>query len=48
MKHLMTIIVFFSLVVLAATPLTAQLVAPNGAGASIGHVHLNVRDIDAQ
>ena len=39
---------FFSLAVLTAVPLAAQLVAPNGAGASIGHVHLNVHDVEAQ
>src|SRR4030095_2335484 len=28
------------------TPAPAQLAAPNGAGITFGHVHLNVRDIE--
>ena len=37
----------FALAVLAVAPLPAQLVAPNSAGDAIGHIHLNVRDIEA-
>jgi catechol 2,3-dioxygenase-like lactoylglutathione lyase family enzyme len=33
---------------LAAAPASAQLVAPNSAGASIGHIHINASDVDAQ
>ena len=29
-------------------PASAQLVAPNAAGVSIGHVHVNASDVDAQ
>ena len=29
-------------------PAEAQLAAPNDAGVTMGHVHLNVRDVDAQ
>ena len=32
----------------AAVPLFAQLGKPNTSGASVGHVHLIVRDLDAQ
>src|SRR5712671_1907410 len=31
-----------------AAPAFAQLNAPNAAGASIGHVHINASDVDAQ
>ena len=34
--------------VLAATPASAQLVAPNASGVAIGHVHINATDVDAQ
>jgi len=37
-----------ALAVFATTPLSAQLASSNSAGAAIGHVHLNVRDIAAQ
>jgi catechol 2,3-dioxygenase-like lactoylglutathione lyase family enzyme len=37
-----------ALAVFAIAPLSAQLASPNSAGAAIGHVHLNVRDIEAQ
>src|SRR5579871_145219 len=43
----MTIRTLFTLAVLAAAPLPGQLAAPNSAGDSIGHVHLNVSDIEA-
>ena len=36
-----------ALAILAVAPLPAQLASPNSAGDAIGHVHLNVRDIDA-
>ena len=32
----------------AAGPASAQLAAPNAAGVSIGHVHINASDVDAQ
>src|SRR5580658_10256899 len=38
----------FSFAAIAVVPLHAQLVAPNAAGDAIGHVHLNVKDIEAQ
>jgi len=37
-----------ALTVISVAPLAAQLASPNAAGAAIGHVHLNVRDIDSQ
>ncbi len=40
-KHLL------ALAVIAAAPLAAQLASPNTAGVAIGHVHLNVTDIEA-
>jgi len=39
---------FVSFAVLAAAPLLAQLAPPNTEGVAMGHVHLAVRDIDAQ
>jgi catechol 2,3-dioxygenase-like lactoylglutathione lyase family enzyme len=36
-----------TLAVLAATPAAAQLVEPNQMGLRMGHVHLNVTDVDA-
>lgn len=39
---------FAALTVLAAVPLLAQLAAPNASGVSMGHVHLAVKDIQAQ
>src|ERR1700681_2814116 len=44
----MNIKTVFALAVFAVTPLPAQLASPNSTGAAIGHVHLNVQDIDAQ
>jgi len=32
----------------AAAPASAQLAAPNASGVSIGHVHINATDVDAQ
>jgi len=31
-----------------ASPASAQLAAPNAAGAAIGHIHINAADVDAQ
>src|SRR5712692_2948340 len=44
----MSIRTLFALAVFAVVPTSAQLASPNSAGAAIGHVHLNVADIDAQ
>ena len=38
----------FGLCALAAAPASAQLAAPNAAGAAIGHVHINASDVEAQ
>ena len=35
-------------IVLGSAPLSAQLASPNAMGVSIGHVHINARDIAAQ
>jgi catechol 2,3-dioxygenase-like lactoylglutathione lyase family enzyme len=43
----MTIKVPFTLLAFAVA-LTAQLVPPNDSGVAMGHIHLNVRDLDAQ
>jgi len=37
----------FALAVFTVAPLPAQLAAPNSSGDAIGHIHLNVRDIQA-
>jgi catechol 2,3-dioxygenase-like lactoylglutathione lyase family enzyme len=37
-----------ALTVLAAAPMFAQLAAPNAAGVSMGHIHLAVKDVDAE
>ena len=37
-----------ALAVISIAPLAAQLASPNATGDAIGHVHLNVKDIDAQ
>jgi catechol 2,3-dioxygenase-like lactoylglutathione lyase family enzyme len=37
-----------ALAVLAAASLPAQLASPNSLGAAAGHIHLNVKDVDAQ
>jgi catechol 2,3-dioxygenase-like lactoylglutathione lyase family enzyme len=44
----MSIRPLFALAIFAVVPVSAQLAAPNSSGAAIGHIHLNVRDIDAQ
>jgi catechol 2,3-dioxygenase-like lactoylglutathione lyase family enzyme len=43
----MSIRTLLALAIIAAAPLPAQLASPNSTGAAIGHVHLNVTDIDA-
>src|SRR5437879_8048027 len=43
----MSIRTLFALAAFAVAPMSAQLASPNSTGAAIGHVHLNVRDIDA-
>ena len=43
----MSIRTLFALAAFAVAPMSAQLASPNATGAAIGHVHLNVRDIDA-
>src|SRR5664279_3575987 len=35
-------------IVIGSVPLSAQLATPNAMGVSIGHVHVNARDIAAQ
>src|SRR5579863_9963040 len=40
--------IVMTLAALSAAPLYAQLTAPNSTGDAIGHVHLNVKDIDVQ
>jgi catechol 2,3-dioxygenase-like lactoylglutathione lyase family enzyme len=37
-----------ALTVLTATPALAQLAPPNAAGVTIGHIHINATDVDAQ
>src|SRR5258706_8277103 len=44
---ILTAIVALNLVISVA-PLSAQLAAPNAMGVSIGHVHVNARDLEAQ
>jgi catechol 2,3-dioxygenase-like lactoylglutathione lyase family enzyme len=44
----MRIRVPFALAAWAAVPLAAQLVPPNDAGVTMGHVHLYVKSVDAQ
>jgi catechol 2,3-dioxygenase-like lactoylglutathione lyase family enzyme len=39
---------FLALAAVSTAPLHAQLAAPNSTGDAIGHVHLNVKDIEAQ
>ena len=43
----MTTRTLLALAVFASAPLRAQLAAPNSTGDAIGHVHLNVRDMEA-
>ena len=44
MKHL----TFFAMALLWVTPVRAQLAEPNQVGVTMGHVHLAVKDVDAQ
>jgi catechol 2,3-dioxygenase-like lactoylglutathione lyase family enzyme len=39
---------FFVIVLLSASPASAQLVEPNQIGVTMGHMHLAVKDVDAQ
>jgi catechol 2,3-dioxygenase-like lactoylglutathione lyase family enzyme len=43
-----TIVSVFLLAVACAVPAAGQLAAPNGAGVSLGHIHLYVSDVPAQ
>lgn len=40
--------VLFAIAAFAAAPLAAQLAAPNADGVSMGHIHLAVKDVEAQ
>src|SRR5712691_5652256 len=46
--HRLALAAVFGLFALAPAPASAQLAAPNAAGAAIGHVHINDSDVDAQ
>src|SRR5476649_887477 len=46
--RLLAVAAVLSLCMLVAAPASAQLAAPNAAGAAIGHVHINASDVDAQ
>jgi predicted enzyme related to lactoylglutathione lyase len=46
--RLLALTAVFGLSALAAAPASAQLAAPNAAGAAIGHVHINATDVEAQ
>ena len=48
MKHLTFLATFLALVMSWAAPARAQLAEPNQIGVTMGHVHLAVRDVDAQ
>src|SRR5262245_20380967 len=49
MKHqLLTLIGFLALTVSTAPPARADLAPPNAAGVSMGHVHLVVKDVEAE
>src|SRR5271154_5057649 len=43
----MNLRILFACAALGAASLPAQLVSPNATGDAIGHIHLNVQDIDA-
>lgn len=43
----MNLRILFACAALGAASLPAQLVSPNASGDAIGHIHLNVKDIDA-
>lgn len=44
----MKILTFIAIVVFWVTPTLAQLVEPNQVGVRMGHIHLAVKDVDAQ
>jgi catechol 2,3-dioxygenase-like lactoylglutathione lyase family enzyme len=44
----MNLRILFVCAALGAVRLPAQLASPNAAGDAIGHIHLNVKDVDAQ
>jgi catechol 2,3-dioxygenase-like lactoylglutathione lyase family enzyme len=44
----MRIRVLFAVAALVSVPLAAQLVSPNDAGVTMGHVHMYVKSVDAQ
>ena len=44
----MKVPVIFAAAFLAATTAFAQLAPPNGFGVTVGHIHLAVKDVDAQ
>src|SRR6185369_17137541 len=46
--HLLAAVVIAGLFNIAAAPAAAQLAAPNAAGVSLGHLHVNASDVDAQ
>jgi catechol 2,3-dioxygenase-like lactoylglutathione lyase family enzyme len=47
-SRLLVVAIVLGLCSLAAAPASAQLAPPNAAGASIGHLHVNASDVDAQ
>jgi catechol 2,3-dioxygenase-like lactoylglutathione lyase family enzyme len=48
MKTHLLAITAAGLLTLVSAPASAQLAAPNGAGVTIGHLHVNASDVDAQ
>src|SRR5438093_93052 len=46
--HLLALIIVAGVSSVGARPASAQLFTPNAAGVSIGHVHVNASDVDAQ
>src|SRR5262249_49154394 len=44
MRHL----TFIAVAILCATPASAQLAQPHQVGVTMGHIHLVVKDVDAQ
>ena len=47
-RLLVVVAAVFALCAIAAGPAAAQLVAPNAAGVTTGHIHINAADVDAQ
>jgi catechol 2,3-dioxygenase-like lactoylglutathione lyase family enzyme len=43
----MNLRILFAFAAIGTAPLAAQLVSPNATGDAIGHIHLNVKDVDA-